>query len=274
MSLAIKFSDQELPRSLTPPLKWAGGKRWLVPQLEKIFSRCKASRLCEPFVGGLAVALGLNPKRAILSDSNSHLINFYRCLQAGLSCSLEFCNDEKHYYQLRDRFNLLIEQGQAEGIEAAQLFYYLNRTGFNGLCRFNSSGKFNVPFGRYGQINYRQDFLEYKQALANWQFQITDFEQIAPESNDFVYADPPYDVEFTRYSKDDFTWHDQERLALWLSRHSGPVVASNQATKRIVELYADLGFLVQTLDAPRRISCNGDRRPAEEILATRNLYPS
>jgi len=271
MSLAIKLSDQELPRSLTPPLKWAGGKRWLIPRLTKIFSRHKTSRLCEPFVGGMAVALGLNPERAILSDSNSHLINFYRCLQVGLTCNLEFSNDEEHYYQLRDRFNLLIEQDQAEGIEAAQLFYYLNRTGFNGLCRFNSSGKFNVPFGRYAQINYRKDFLEYQKVLANWQFQITDFEQIVPDESDFLYADPPYDVEFTRYSKNDFTWHDQERLAVWLRKHTGPVLASNQATSRIVELYSDLGFRVEKLSAPRRISCNGDRKPADEILATRNL---
>ena len=94
-----------------------------------------------------------------------------------------------------------------------------------------------------------------------------DFEDLKLRNDDFVYADPPYDVEFTQYAKQAFTWEDQVRLAKWLAQHPGPVVASNQATDRIVELYSSLGFKLMTLDAPRRISCTGDRTPAREVLA-------
>ena len=86
-----------------------------------------------------------------------------------------------------------------------------------------------------------------------------------------IYADPPYDVEFTQYSAGGFNWEDQVRLAHWLKKHPGPVALSNQLTPRIEELYSDLGFTLTTLDAPRRISCTGDRTPAKEVLATLNL---
>jgi DNA adenine methylase len=91
------------------------------------------------------------------------------------------------------------------------------------------------------------------------------------DAGDFVYADPPYDVQFTQYAKLGFTWADQERTAELLSRHPGPVVLVNQATDRIQRLYRRLGFELRFLHAPRRISCTGDRQPAREVLATRNL---
>jgi len=91
------------------------------------------------------------------------------------------------------------------------------------------------------------------------------------ERDDFVYADPPYDVEFTAYSAGGFSWDDQVRTAELLAKHPGPVVISNQATKRIVSLYRTLKYKVRFLDAPRRISCTGDRSTAREVLATRNV---
>ena len=155
--------------------------------------------------------------------------------------------------------------------EAALLFYYLNRTAYNGLCRFNSRGEFNVPFGRYKTINYATNFVEYKAMLASWRFMSGDFSTIPLADADFIYADPPYDVEFTTYSAGGFSWEDQVRAATFLAEHSGPVVLVNQATRRIKELYRDLGYKLRFLDAPRRISCTGDRTPAREVLATRNL---
>src|SRR5690606_35235330 len=94
-------------------------------------------RLVEPFCGGLAVSLGLRPQRALLNDINPHLINFYRWLQNGLVVELPMANDRDMYYRYRARFNELIQSGNHASKEAAELFYYLNRTGFNGLCRFN-----------------------------------------------------------------------------------------------------------------------------------------
>jgi DNA adenine methylase len=258
-------------RAMTPPLKWAGGKRWQVPHLRPLWEAHSRRRLVEPFCGGLAVALGLSPDRALLNDANPHLINFYWWLQKGLRIDLKMENNERLFYQHRVRFNELVASGQEDTAEGAALFYYLNRTGFNGLCRFNSKGGFNVPFGSYSRIGYTHDFTPYREVLADWRFKNGDFEELHLTRSDFVYADPPYDVEFTTYSKGGFSWADQARTAKWLSRHKGPVILVNQATSRIEELYRKLGYDVQFLNAPRRISCNGDRSPAKEILATRNL---
>lgn len=258
----------------TPPLKWAGGKRWLVPRLRPLWQAYRDHRLVEPFCGGLAVALGLRPRRALLNDINPHLINFYRHLQAGLHCDPPFDdadNDRARYGLHRDRFNHLIESGAADSADAACLFYYLNRTGYNGLCRFNQSGRFNVPFGQYKRIGYRADFTQYQETMRGWELTSDPFDQVQCDPTDFIYADPPYDVEFTSYSKQGFSFADQERLAAWLAQHPGPVIASNQATERIVELYEASGFAITLIDAPRRISANGDRKPAKEILAFRNI---
>lgn len=257
--------------ALTPPLKWAGGKRWLVPRLLALYAPHTHRRLVEPFTGGMAVSLGLLPHRALLSDISPHLINFYRHLQKGFQTKGETANDETHFYAARERFNEILRDGQEDTQEAAELFYYLNRTGFNGLCRFNSKGEFNVPFGRYKSINYRQDFRTYAEVLEGWEIHLGDFETLNIEADDFIYADPPYDTPFSKYAKEDFDWNDQKRLAAWLARHPGPVVASNQATERILELYETHGFIVETTRAPRRISCTGDRTPALEMLALKGL---
>jgi DNA adenine methylase len=261
---------------LPPPLKWAGGKRWLLPHLLPIWESHQRRRLVEPFVGGMAVALGLRPKSALLNDNNPHLINFYRWLQQGKLLddpSVPLRNSADTYYANRSRFNDLIRRRKADTPEAATLFYYLNRTGYNGLCRFSSKGTFNVPFGRYRNINYakRRDFDIYVEALGEWELSSVHFRDLVIDEADFVYADPPYDVEFTSYSPGGFSWEDQQELAEWLYLHKGPVVASNQATNRILRVYKKLGFKYKLLSAPRRISCNGDRTPQDEMLAWRNL---
>jgi DNA adenine methylase len=254
-----------------PPLKWAGGKRWLVPHLLPVWEPHRARRLVEPLCGGLAVSLGLAPEHALINDLNPHTINFYRWLKKGLRISLKMQNDAATFYRHRLRFNQLIRNDRANGKEAASIFYFLNRTCYNGLCRFNSKGEFNVPFGRYKKLIYRTGFAEYVQPFAQWDFTCVDFEQIPLRPNDFIYADPPYDVQFTSYSKEHFGWDEQVRLARWLARHRGPVVLSNQATDRIRELYRRLGYTTRILTAPRMINSTGDRTPAQEVLATRNL---
>lgn len=228
-------------------------------------------RLVEPLCGGVAVALGLMPGEALLNDVNIHLINFFRWISKGLTLQLPMNNDKNLYYRYRHRFNELIRERRHETREAAELFYYLNRTCYNGLCRFNKKGEFNVPFGSYKKINYYRDFNPYHDLFQRWKFQSLDFEEINLRPDDFLYADPPYDVEFTQYSKDGFNWDDQVRLANWLASHPGPVVSSNQATDRIVELYRGLDFELKMLNAPRLISCTGNREPAREILATKNI---
>jgi len=254
-----------------PPLKWAGGKRWQVPRLREIWRAHQHRRLVEPFCGGLAVVLGLGPPEALLNDANSHLINFYRWLKRGLVVDLPMENSRAAFESHRRRFNELIKAGRTKSREAAALFYYLNRTGYNGLCRFNRQGAFNVPFGRYTSINYRTDFLAYRDVLADWTFTNVDIARVKIVADDFVYADPPYDVEFRQYGPLGFSWDDQVRTAERLAGHPGPVILVNQATRRIERLYRSLGFRLRRLDGPRRISSSGDRQPAREIMATRNL---
>lgn len=103
------------------------------------------------------------PRRALLNDINPHLINFYGRLKRGLLIEVEMRNDETLFCRHRVRFNDLLRKKRQSSREAASLFYFLNRTGYNGLCRFNSRGEFNVPFGRFTQIGYVRDFVAYKQ---------------------------------------------------------------------------------------------------------------
>jgi len=248
----------------------------LVPHLKPRWEQAKEARgeeprLVEPLCGGLAIALGLLPERALLNDLNPHNVNFFRWLQRGLEIRIEMANERGLYNRHRDRFNALIADGLQETEEAASLFYYLNRTCYNGLCRFNRKGQFNVPFGQHLTIKYATDFPEFPALMAGWEFTTGDFESLRLRPDDFIYADPPYDVEFTQYSKEVFGWPEQVRLAEWLASHPGPVVLSNQATDRVLKLYDEYDFDMEILNAPRMISCNGDRTKAEEVVATRNL---
>jgi DNA adenine methylase len=352
---------------MTPPLKWAGGKRWLRPKLDALWASSGSERLVEPFAGGLSIALGIGPERALIGDANPHLISFYQHLAEGLDarrvlaggldediCSRwvgqvgpmleasakrltapqrkalaaaersedqaaietarhgldererdvardmearrrkalraiaahrlgEFENERAYYYAAREAFNALYAEDRHLSPEGAVLFYYLNRTGFNGLCRFSSSrrdpqtgaerrGRFNVPYGDYKAINYRYDFTEYAPTLARWDLVCGDFAQMASGEGDLTYADPPYDVDFTSYSEGGFDWEDQVRLVEHLEGAGGPVVLSNQATERIVDLYREAGYQVFIEHVARSISSDGaGRGRVEEVVAVRGL---
>ena len=256
--------------TLPPVLKWAGGKRWLIGRLSELYKRDR--RLVDPFVGGASVPL---VEQALLCDVNPHVMNLYRWLQAGLeyddSLGIRFENDRQVYLENRAKFNALCQAREYWTKEGALLFYYLNRTCFNGLCRFNSRGEFNVPFGSYKNINYTLSFAPYVEAMKGWEMYSGDFASLPIQPDVFLYADPPFAVEFTQFAPRAFTWSEQERLAKWLADHKGPVVTSNQATGRILDLYKSLRFHIIELQAPRLISCNGDRTPAVEILAIKGV---
>ncbi len=264
----------QVQESFTPPLKWAGGKRWLVSIVQDIWYKGEYNRLVEPFVGGMSISLGISPLMASMNDINPHLINFYRWLQKGLVIELDLKNESEYYYNCRQEFNRLTKCGEFNSKKAAELFYFLNKQGYNGLCRFNSKGEFNVPFGEYKKVNGTRDLSKYANLIKNWEFSCIDFAKVVIQKGDLIYADPPYDVEFTKYSKEDFKWDDQVRLANWLASCPATVLASNQATERIIDLYEKLEFKIQFLNAPRRISCNGDRKPAKEILVYKEYRDS
>ena len=229
------------------------------------------------------MSLTVDPPSALINDINPHVINLYRWARVGFDCpdalpldAVPLLNERAAYERNRARFNELIAAGRHMTPEAALLFWYLNRTAYNGLCRFNRKGFFNAPFGSYKRIDYVKLFERvrgYQDRMLNWRFVCRDFAKAPLFPGDFVYADPPYDSEgggaFVGYAAGGFSWGDQERLASLLARHDGPVVVSNAATPRVVALYEAKGFTIEYVDAPRRISCTGDRTPVREILATR-----
>jgi DNA adenine methylase len=260
-------------------IKYAGGKTWLVPHLKGIWSltATDATRLVEPFVGGLSVALGLNPKTALLNDINPHLIDLYRSVSDGElnRITVPFDNNKEAYYLARNRFNQLIRDPLHDRAIASQLLYYLNRTCFNGLMRFSRNG-FNTPIGDYKTINYLNgdDFALYSQTLQRWQFACGDFENLKIQPQDWIYLDPPYDSDgdkaFTSYFGK-FSWGDRVRLTDWAAAQTVPIVLSDLATARAIELYSERGFKITTVTAPRRISASGNRKGVIEIVALKNL---
>jgi len=271
-------------KKLEPILRWAGGKRkhkWLFDAITKVFNPHK-NRLVEPFAGGLSIALGVNPRWALLNDANPYLINLYRQIKNGLTLDPKFRAEvgRADYLDNREWFNnskdLLGWHGNFKVDKVlAELFYYLNRTGYNGLCRFNSSGGYNTPYGNLPKPKLDHDFEAYRDRFQDWVFTSMDFADIQVFQNDIVVADPPYDVAEGKdkhdYVAGGFSWADQVRLADWLESANVPVFACNLATDRIIKLYTDRGFDIQFVNAPRAIACNGDRSKVREILATKNL---
>ena len=255
-------------KPLTPFLKWAGGKTWLAPRLAEMYEPFRDTHTwVEPFCGALGATLGVMPERAILSDVNPHLIELYKNIADGMENEQWWENTKEQFDEIKSHFN------SPNLPNNPALFYYINRTCFNGLCRFNRKGEFNVGYGKYKEPKLDHDFSLYQEAFKGWQFFNKSwdcFDWYRDIESLFAYVDPPYDGGFTGYSGS-FTWDDQVSLASSLATLNCPVVASNKATDRIVDLYQGLGFDLQYIDVRRRIACNGDRTSVSEILATRNL---
>ncbi|MGO2307130.1 MAG: DNA adenine methylase [Providencia sp.] len=256
-------------------LKWAGSKVRIVEQLRPHLP--KAKRLVEPFAGSFAVMMNTDYERYLIADVNNHLIDLYLMVQDDieyfLKKELEWSNlnTEFNYKAQRILFNIL----PSDSFNHTFRFLYLNRHCFNGLCRYNSKGEFNVPYGRYKKpyypINEIISFSEKAQhadfACLEWQdtLSLVDF-------NDGVYCDPPYMAgsdSFTQYHTAGFTDADHEALAIALKDindiQGNPITVSNSPVAK--ELYADLGFTIHEIQAPRSIAGNGNRKPATEIIA-------
>lgn len=266
-------------RHLQPPLKWAGGKRWLLDTLRPIWAPHVGRRLVEPFAGGLAVTLGLQPKSALINDINPHLINFYQHLQCRFKSSVTLDFSPEVYYARRAKFNQLISapnylESESMKRRAAMLFYYLNRHCYNGICRFNQRGEFNTPLGRFVHPRYDRDLTHYAPVMRNWEFTSGDFGELETRlrPTDFIYADPPYHEAWDKYQGVGFSEVEHERLARWLAEHEGPVVISNNATKKMVNLYEKYGFDTRIrVWSPRMIKFRGNPKRIEEVVATRNV---
>lgn len=262
-------------------LKWAGSKARIMDKLIPYLP--KAKRLVEPFAGSCAVMMNTEYEKYLIADANQDLINLYRSVSKNpdvMACSDLYDwkqqNNEESYYQVRKLFNL-----GKQGLDAvltnkqSARFLYLNRHCFNGLCRYNAKDEFNVPFGKYKNVYFpEKEIYQFAEKATNaiiacleWQdtLSLVDF-------GDGVYCDPPYmggEGSFTKYHHTDFTFDNQIELAQALKvlnqSQGNPITVSNSIHAK--ELYADLGFIIHEIDAPRSISANGNRQSAKEIIA-------
>ncbi len=276
--MSKKIANASLVR-VRPFLKWAGGKSRVLDHIHSVLP--KGKRLIEPFVGSGAVFLNTDYDRYILNDINPDLINLYQLLQREGEDFIAFCqpfftpknNQEKQYYRLRDQFNT-----SSDVAEKAALFIYLNRHGYNGLCRYNASKReFNTPFGRYQHPSFPAESMrQFHQQAQNATFTCQDFKTVMKKARkgDVIYGDPPYvplsqTASFRKYSPDNFDKADQEALAALATRLSGrgvPVLLSNHNTLFTKEIYQ--GAEIKTFPVQRMISCKGGKRgKAAELLA-------
>lgn len=269
--------------NLTPILKWAGGKRQLIPQIRKYLPD-EYNDYYEPFVGAGALLLELQPQTAVINDFNDELINVYHVVKYNVDELIDSLklhkNEEEYFYKIRelDRINEFV---QLNNIQKASRFIFLNKTGYNGLYRVNSKGQFNVPFGKYKKplIINEEGLRNLHEYLNNNNIMILngDFEYAVKTAakGDFVYFDPPYDPltttsSFTAYSKEGFNRTDQERLYRVykeLDERGCYVMLSNSATDFIKVLYKE--YNVNIVTAKRNINSKGTGRGAiDEVLIT------
>jgi len=258
-----------------PFVKWVGGKRGILPQLEGYFPR-RFERYFEPFVGGGAVFFHLQPSEATISDLNAELINTYRVVRDDVDTLIQHLrfhrNDEDYYYEMRGA-----NPDELDPIARASRLIYLNRTCFNGLYRVNSKGGFNVPFGKHknpticNEIGLRAA----SEALKGVRIANRSYMAILNEAKpgDFVYFDPPYhplnaSSNFTSYTADSFSAQDQRDLATAfrvLAERGCKVMLSNSDTEFIRELYAD--FHIDVVMAPRMVNRDAAKRgPVAEVV--------
>ncbi|MCT4705038.1 adenine-specific DNA-methyltransferase [Enterobacteriaceae bacterium H11S18] len=260
-------------------LKWAGGKYPLLDDIKKYLP--EGDCLIEPFVGAGSVFLNTDYSRYILADINSDLINLYNIVKVrtdeyvreARSLFTPECNDSEVFYRFRLEFN----QCQ-DPFRRAVLFLYLNRHCYNGLCRYNLRGEFNVPFGRYRKPYFPEEelynFAERAQraifVCQSYDVSMTDVAQ-----GSVVYCDPPYaplsaTANFTAYHTDSFNMAQQvhlAELAVRLQQSNIPVLISNHATE-LTRVWYQQATQLLTLQVRRSISSNGGtRNKVNELLA-------
>jgi len=261
-----------------PFLKWAGGKFRLLPRILKVLP--EGNKLIEPFAGSGVLFLNADYDRYLLADINPDLIDVFNQLKKGKTSFIDCCseyftdqyNNEKSFYQLREHFNQL-----KPGKERAALFVYFNRHGYNGLCRYNRSGGFNVPFGRYKKPYFPAREMElFAEKAKRAEFRCQSFNKTMAHTRkgNVIYCDPPYlpwslTANFTSYSQQEFSLDNQRELALEaqrLAKRGVPVVISNHDTDFARLIYAKAKDL-QSFPVRRFISCDGaGRNNAQELI--------
>ncbi|AJJ58037.1 DNA adenine methylase [Yersinia pseudotuberculosis] len=272
------MKETKLNRS---PLKWAGSKARIMPVLRPHLPAGK--RLVEPFAGSCSVMLNTDYDEYLIADINAHLINFYNMARCetndliNMASSLFFtANTPEQYYIFRNIFN----SGNRDELSMAVIFLYLNRHCFNGLCRYNKLGGFNVPYGKYKSPYFPEAEIRFfaekaKKAI----FICCDFSEALEMTlpGDVIYCDPPYipasiTANFTGYHADGFNNDQQYRLSVLLARaaeNGCHAIASNSDTHISRDLYHN--FTLHDIVAPRSVNCKGEGRSSvSEIIATKS----
>jgi len=271
-----------------PFLKWAGGKRQLLPEIVKYVPKLTSKHTYyEPFIGGGALLFELQHQKAVINDSNKELINCYEVVRDSLDELMEelskdkYSNSERSYYEMRDLDRSTKKYAILSKVEKAARIIYLNKTCYNGLFRVNSQGQFNVPFGRYKNPNFLDDAVlrAVNKYLTSNTITLSnqDFEKAlqGAKRGDFVYLDPPYDpvsetASFTGYDVNGFNRDEQERLKKVfddLTVKGCKVMMSNSCTDFILDLYKDYQDTTKKVRATRSINSNALKRGmVEEVL--------
>ena len=287
-----------------PILKWAGGKRQLLPALRQFYPR-EFERFVEPFLGSGAVFLDchnrglLDGREVWLSDINADVIGCYRMVREAPEAVIYALRDldaghrkdgSRHFYLVRDeRFNPLREaSSRGQSLDAAYtpdlaaMLIYLNRTGFNGLFRVNSRGRFNVPAGRYGSVTIcdPENIRRLSDALnrPGLQLGVSLFQTALDRAGagDFVYLDPPYaplsrTAQFTSYTAGGFGPKQQallQQAVIHLAGRGAHVLLSNSVAPEITRLYEknaeakSAGLRARKVPARRAINSRATRRGA------------
>jgi DNA adenine methylase len=279
MTAKSKNNNKKTINNIRPFLKWAGNKYRIIDRVREALPEGK--RLIEPFAGSAAVFLNTNYEHYIINDNNPDLIHLYNILKQEGATFIKKCryyfsprfNNEEQYYKLREKFN-----NSKDVYKRAILFVYLNRHGYNGLCRYNLKGGYNVPFGRYKSPYFpEKEMLIFHEKAINAEFILSSFEQIiqSAKKGDVIYCDPPYvplspSANFTSYSSGGFNIEKQQQLADLANETSDkgiPILISNHNTSFTRKAY-DKANKITKFHVQRFISCNGKKRgTAGELLA-------
>lgn len=271
--------------AVKPYLKWAGGKRQLLPEIRN-YIPASFDRYIEPFVGAGAVLFDLQPKNAVINDANFQLVMTYEVIRDDVDALIDILkehvakNTKEYYYTVREMDRDPVIFSRLTKAEKAARLIYLNKTCFNGLYRVNSQGLFNVPYGKYKNPGICEEetlrgihdyFNRAEVLILNGDF--ADAASMATEKS-FVYFDPPYhsadNSNFTGYQANGFSEAEQIRLRdvmKDLTERGVKCLLSNSDTEFIREIYQDKAFHVETVTATRTINSNtAGRGKVNEVL--------
>ena len=269
--------------SVAPFVKWAGGKRQLLPQIKERMPE-KYNSYFEPFVGGGAVIFELLPTNALINDINKALINAYRQICNATEAFLAAVKQldeamwedgKKYYYSLREHYNDKLMKAEYD-VELAALFVFINKHCFNGLYRVNGKGLFNVPYNNSRRTSVDESIImEVSRYLQGITIMDGDFEEACEGAGqgDFVFIDSPYaplnPTSFESYTKEGFDIESHRRLSNLfdkLTNRGCYCMLTNHNTELINELYSGKGYRRDVVSVKRMINSDASKRVGEEII--------